>query len=105
MESLKHVGDESMEDVFLQDDSIPTIADHARQCQSLFQKYLVMPGIMENPTIIDDQLARFTIWASDMDVWGPPNVSLDYGLRSNPTAADIIHQLLDIVRDTLLSCK
>ncbi|KAL5608601.1 hypothetical protein FOVSG1_003282 [Fusarium oxysporum f. sp. vasinfectum] len=104
MESFEHVGDESMEDVFLQDDLSPTIAEHATQCQSLFQKYMAMPEIVPDPTIIDDQLARFSLWVSNMDVYGPLNVSLDYRLRFSPTAADIIHQLLDIISDTLLSC-
>lgn len=94
-----------MEDVFLQDDLSPTIAEHAAQCQSLFHKYMIMPEIMPDPTIMDDQLARFSLWASNMDVYGPLNVSLDYRLRFSPTAADIIHQLLDIICDTLLSLK
>ena len=105
MESLERAGDESMEDVFLQDDLSPTIAEHATQCQSLFHKYMVMPEIVPDPTIMDDQLARFSLWASNMDVYGPLNVSLDYRLRFSPTAADIIHQLLDIICDTLLSCE
>ncbi|CAH0016629.1 unnamed protein product [Clonostachys rhizophaga] len=103
MESFERVGYESMEDVFLQDDLGPTIAEHATQCQSLFHKYMAMPEIVPDPTIIDDQLARFSLWVSNMDVYGPPNVSLDYRLRFSPTAADIIHQLLDIISDTLLS--
>lgn len=105
MESFEKVGDESSEDVFLQDDLSPTIAEHATQCQSLFQKYMAMPDIVPDPTIIDDQLARFSLWVSNMDVYGPLNVSLDYRLRYSPTAADIIHQLLDIISDTLLSLK
>ena len=94
-----------MEDVFLQDDLSPTIAEHATQCQSLFHKYMVMPEIVPDPTIMDDQLARFSLWASNMDVYGPLNVSLDYRLRFSPTAADITHQLLDMICDTLLSCE
>jgi hypothetical protein len=105
MQPLKHAGDEAIEDVFLQDDLNPTIAEHATQCHSLFHKYLVMPKILEDPTTMDDQLARFTLWASNMDVWGALNVSLDYRLRFSPTAADIIHQLLDIISETLLSCE
>ncbi|PLB51603.1 hypothetical protein P170DRAFT_349784 [Aspergillus steynii IBT 23096] len=92
-----------MEDVFLQEDLSPTIAEHATQCQSLFHKCIVIPEIVPDPTIMDDQLARFALWASNMDVYGPPNVSLDYRLRFSPVAADIIHQLLDIIYDTLLS--
>ncbi|PSR80201.1 hypothetical protein BD289DRAFT_374400 [Coniella lustricola] len=97
MESLE------CEDVFLQHDLSPTIAEHATQCQSLFNKYMVMPGIVPDPSIMDDQLARFSLWSSNMDVYGPLNVSLDYRLRFSPTAAEIIHQLLDIICDTLLS--
>ncbi|RMZ74847.1 hypothetical protein DV737_g5678, partial [Chaetothyriales sp. CBS 132003] len=81
MESLQATGDESIEDVFLQNDLGPTIAEHATQCQSLFHKYMVMPEIVPDPTIIDDQLARFSLWVSNMDVCGPLNVSLDYRLR------------------------
>ncbi|SMR54448.1 unnamed protein product [Zymoseptoria tritici ST99CH_3D1] len=40
-----------------------------------------------------------------MDVYGPLNVSLDYRLRFSPIAADIIHQLLDVIYDTLRSLK
>lgn len=105
MEGHERGRDESTEDVFLQDDVRPTIAEHAAQCQRIFHEYLVMPGIMPDPTTIDDQLARFSLWASNMDVYGPRNVSLDYRLRFSPTAADIIHQLLDIICDTLLSCQ
>ncbi|KAK5329168.1 hypothetical protein LTS03_011969, partial [Exophiala xenobiotica] len=105
MESLERAGDESIEDVFLQDDLSPTIAEHATQCQSLFHQHMAMPELVPDPTIMDDQLARFSLWASNMDVYGPPNVSLDYRLRFSPIVADIIHQLLDVVCDTLLSLK
>ncbi|KAJ5364601.1 uncharacterized protein N7496_010314 [Penicillium cataractarum] len=105
MESLEGVGDEPMQDVFLKDDLSPTIAEHATQCQYLFHKYMATPEIVPDPTIMDDQLARFSLWASNMDVYGAPNVSLDYRLRFSPLAADIIHQLLNIIYDTLLSLK
>ena len=105
MQTLEQAGDEVVEDVFLQDDLKSTIAEHATHCHSLFHKYLVMPQILEDPTTMDDQLARFTLWTSNMDVWAPLNVSLDYRLRFSPLAVDIIHQLLDIISDTLLSCE
>ncbi|KAJ5100696.1 hypothetical protein N7456_006748 [Penicillium angulare] len=103
MERVERAGEESMEDIFLQDDLGPTIADHATQCQSLFHRSMAMSEIVPDPTILDDQLARFSLWASNMDVYGPPNVSLDYRLRFSPDAVDIIHQLLDVIYDTLLS--
>lgn len=92
-----------MGDVFLQDDLLPTIAEHALQCDSLFHKYMTVPDIVPDPSVMDDQMARFTLWASNMEVFGPPNVSLDYRLRFSPTVVEIIHQLLQVICDTLIS--
>lgn len=103
MESLDRIEDD-LDDVFLQDSLCPTIAEHATQCNALFHKYMMVAEIVSDPTIIDDQLARFTLWASNMDVWGPLNVSLDYRLRFSPTVVGIIHQLLDVICDSLNSC-
>lgn len=96
---------DSIDDVFLQDDLGPTIAEHALKCNHLFQKYMAMPGIAPDPTILDDQLARFTLWTSNMDVFGPPNVSLDNRLRYSPTVVEIIHQLLEVICSSLTSRK
>jgi hypothetical protein len=96
---------DSMEDVFLQNDVGPTIAEHASQCSNLFKKYMIIPEIGLDPTLMDDQLARFTLWASNMDVFGPLNVSLDYRLRYSPTIVQIIHQLLDVICNSLTSRK
>ncbi|OTA01334.1 hypothetical protein A9Z42_0016570 [Trichoderma parareesei] len=103
--TLDRMDEDVVEDVFLQEGLCPTIAEHAAQCNSLFRKYMVLPHIVPDPTIMDDQLARFTLWASNMDVFGPLNVSLDYRLRFSPTVVDIIHQLLDVICDTLASLK
>ncbi|PNP55733.1 hypothetical protein THARTR1_03953 [Trichoderma harzianum] len=105
MRSLDRMEDDLVEDVFLQEGLRPTIAEHAMQCNSLFRKYMVLPDIVPDPTVMDDQLARFTLWTSNMDVYGPLNVSLDYRLRFSPTVVDIIHQLLDVICDTLASLK
>ncbi|KAF5705675.1 ankyrin repeat domain-containing protein [Fusarium mundagurra] len=93
------------EDVFLQDISGPTIAEHALKCTELFQKNMAMPNIVPDPTIMDDQLARFTLWASNMDVFGPPNISLDFRLRYSPNIVDILHQLLDVIYNSLMELK
>ena len=105
MASLDRLELDVDDDVFLQDGLCPTIAEHALQCDSLFQSRMASPDITPDPTVMDDQLARFTLWASNMDVYGPPNVSLDYRLRYSPTIVEIIHQLLDVIYNTLMSCK
>ncbi|KAH7477729.1 hypothetical protein FOMA001_g9804 [Fusarium oxysporum f. sp. matthiolae] len=93
------------EDVFLKDNSGPTIAEHALKCTELFRKHMATPDIVPDPTIMDDQLARFTLWASNMDVFGPPNISLDFRLRYSPNIVDILHQLLDVIYSSLMELK
>ncbi|KAH6608121.1 hypothetical protein Trco_004434 [Trichoderma cornu-damae] len=105
MISLDRMEEDVVEDVFLQEGLCPTIAEHAAQCNSLFRKYMILPEVVPDPTVMDDQLARFTLWASNMDVYGPLNVSLDYRLRFSPIVVEIIHQLLDVICDTLTSLK
>ena len=93
-----------MEDVFLQDDIGLTIAEHALQCSDAFKKHIAAPGTALDPTFLDGQLARFTLWVSNMDVFGL-NVSLDYRLRYSPTLVEIIHKLLDLICNSLTSRK
>ncbi|KAM3436301.1 hypothetical protein NHJ13734_005134 [Beauveria thailandica] len=90
------------DDVLLQDDKGLTIAQHVLQCKTEFETHRHFTEVTYDPTIMEDQVARFTLWASNMDVFGPPNVSLDYRLRYNPKVVDIIHQLLDVILDTLI---
>ena len=96
---------ESTEDVFLQDSLGLSIAEHASHCSDLFKRCIAVPRIAPDPTIMDDQRARFTLWTSNMDVFGPPNISLDYRLRYSPTVVGIIHQLLDVICNSLTSRK
>ncbi|KAL6872245.1 hypothetical protein HDV57DRAFT_524576 [Trichoderma longibrachiatum] len=104
MASLDRTGDDCAEDV-VQEGSCLTVADHAEKCNSLFQECMILQGIVLDPTIIDDQRARFATWTSDMDVYGPLHGSLDYRLRYVPSSVELIHQLLDVICDTLSSLK
>lgn len=103
MEHSDYDSDEFAKDVSLPDKPSATIAEHAMHCLHLFHRCMATPGIVPDCTIIDDQLARFRLWAADMAVQDLHDVSLDYKNRLSPTAADILHQLLDIICDTLLS--
>lgn len=98
-----HMELDSAQDMFLQENLGPTIAEHASKCSLLFKNHMIASEIVQDLTLLDDQLARFTLWASNMDVFGPPNVSLDYRLRYSPTIVDIIHQLLDVIYHCLTS--
>jgi hypothetical protein len=105
MEDSNYDSDESAKNVSLADSLGPAVAEHAAQCLNLFRRCMSMPGIVPDCTIIDDQLARFRLWTADMAVHESQHTSLDYRIRLNPTAAEMLHQLLEIICDTLLSCK
>ena len=103
MENSDYESDEFAKDVSLADNLGVAIAGHVARCLYLFHHYIAMPGIVPDRTIMDDQLARFRLWAADMAIYEPHNASLDYRIRLSPRVADILHQLLDIICDTLLS--
>ncbi|KAF4539972.1 Tetratricopeptide-like helical protein [Lasiodiplodia theobromae] len=46
-------------------------------------------------TDMDDQLARFNIWASNIGVFASGHASLDYRLRDSPEAKTLMIQLLE----------
>ncbi|KAE8155311.1 hypothetical protein BDV25DRAFT_167726 [Aspergillus avenaceus] len=103
MESPGREEDDFIEHLFLQEDLCPNIAEHVTQCTSLFHLYMTAPDIVPDPGIILEQRTRFLQWASQTDVYGPLNASLDYRLRFSPTLVETIHKLLDEICGTLVS--
>ena len=70
------------------DDSL--IADVARSCADQFQGLLDVSRGIENvlyadsAPAIDEQAARFNIWAGNLGVFAHAHASLDYRLRDSP---------------------
>lgn len=67
------------------------IADVAKSCTDQFQGLLDVinlqvehPGDAETP--LDEQAARFKIWAGNLGVFAHAHGSLDYRLRDSPAA-------------------
>lgn len=54
---------------------------------------------------VEDQLARFRIWAGNIGAFHhpPSNASLDYRLREAPTIATQVHDYLDDLKDCLVT--
>ncbi len=108
MESLKHSSDETTEDVSLQHSLKASVAERVRECVTLFKTRLASSGSRPGDTgytIIDDQRARFDGWVSKMYVHEQPKVSLDYKLGFDTTAAETVHEQLDVIHDNLQSCN
>jgi hypothetical protein len=98
---------DSVEDLFLEENPGPTIAEHILECDGLLKKYMDAPEIVNecDSSLLEDQWAGLIGWASYMEVFGHPNVSLDYKLRYSPTLVNILHQLLDTICASLTARK
>ena len=94
----------SVQDVFLEENLGPTIAEHALECNRLFKKYMDIVDEDDHDSL-NYQLVRFTSWTSETEVFEPPNVSLDYKLRYSPTVVDSVHELLDVISGSLTARK
>lgn len=75
----------------------PIIAQLTKNCIDAFERSMAIPAIIPDPMIINDQRVRFTIWASNMNVLGPPNSSLDYRLRYNLALVNILRKALNSI--------
>ncbi|KAM3513962.1 hypothetical protein MY11210_002394 [Beauveria gryllotalpidicola] len=84
-----------------EDDTSLSLAEHALQCITAFHKYLAAPRTRDKLIVMNRKKACFTRWALVMEVFGPPEVSLDYRLRDSPAMVDKIHQLFDVILHTL----
>lgn len=81
-------------------ESEPTIQAKAKDVVDSFRLLLeIKPAISSPPkasaTDVDDQLARFNIWASNIGVFASGHASLDYRLRDSPEAKSLMIQLLE----------
>lgn len=74
-----------MEDVFVQDDLCPTIAEHALQCDSRFRTCMAIPEIAQDPSVMDDQLgALYAVGIKHGCSWATPRfVGLQTPIQSN----------------------
>lgn len=82
-----------------------TIASQARVCEKLFDKLRENWKSNVEGCLLEEQRARFNLWASNLGVFQTSKVSLDFRLREAPILADAILQLLETVSDYLLTRK
>lgn len=76
----------------------PTIAARAKAAADAFRLLVdIDPNDQQEPvsTDVDEQLARFNIWASNIGVFAHGHASLDYRLRDSPEAKTLMIQLLE----------
>ncbi len=63
-----------------------TLAAEAQTCIYLFQRCLQKAALVHprELSMVESQLARFSVWAGNMKVFGPSRQSLDHRLREAP---------------------
>ncbi|EKJ75876.1 hypothetical protein FPSE_04056 [Fusarium pseudograminearum CS3096] len=93
-----------------------TIVDCAKSCLESFQKCLNSTGKADKVTAsltsrlspslvrVEDQLARFSLWAANLNVFSATKASLDNRLREAPDVKDAIVALLETLDYRIKSC-
>ncbi|KAK6222240.1 serine/threonine protein phosphatase [Colletotrichum tabaci] len=83
-----------------------TIADLARSCLERFQKCLNKAADVHprELTLVENQVARFSVWAANIGVFAPGRGSLDHRLREAPDVQDAVGGLLEALGLRALSC-
>lgn len=84
-----------------------TISDAAQHCLDGFQSCLDMAALIHSRevSLVEDQLARFSIWAANIKALGRGRDSLDHRLREAPDVQDIITGLLEALGAHLHHCE
>jgi hypothetical protein len=80
-----------------------TVAGCAAKVLDLFQRCLDL-SVSLHPSkfaLVEDQLARFSLWASRIGVFARGRASMDHRLREAPDVHDAATGLLDILSDSI----
>ncbi|KAJ5980058.1 hypothetical protein N7481_007356 [Penicillium waksmanii] len=85
----------------LEPGNVPSIADVAGQCLTRFQQCLQQSALIssQETALVEDQLARFSLWAAGIGVFVGGRASLDHRLREAQEVHDVITGLLETLED------
>lgn len=88
-------------------DHVPSIADAAGQCLTRFQKCLQQSALIssQETALVEDQLARFSLWTASIGVFVGGRASLDHRLREAQEVHDVITGLLETLEDQVEACQ
>jgi len=84
-----------------------TIAGGAELCLRSFQQCLQQSASVHprELSLVEDQLARFSIWTASIGVFAPGRASMDHRLREVPDIQDVVRGLLDALDDRIQNCR
>ncbi|KAI0850769.1 hypothetical protein F5Y00DRAFT_232018 [Daldinia vernicosa] len=93
-------------DADIDQQSHPTVAESAASCLHSFQQ-CVQRAASIHPrelSLVEDQLARFSVWTTNIRVFAPGRAALDHRLREAPDVQDAVIGLLDALAFRVQSC-
>jgi len=84
----------------------PTIAALAKSCVDSFQDCLDKAALIHprEQSLVEDQLARFSLWTANIRVFSPGRASLDHRLREASEVQNIVSGLLEALNYRLQAC-
>lgn len=85
---------------------IAPISSKAAACLSSFDCCITMAVSIDaqRQSSMEDQIARFSIWTSNMAVFAKSKLSLDHRLRWTPRVRDLVVGLLGGLEDCINGC-
>ncbi|WQF77379.1 Putative Zinc finger C2H2-type [Colletotrichum destructivum] len=85
----------------------PNIAASANKCLDSFQECLQRASAVHarELSMVEDQVARFSTWATAMGVFAPERASMDHRLRYAPDVRDVVDGLLESLRYRVRACS
>lgn len=83
-----------------------TLASKAQECVASFQQCLNKAACVHprELSLVEDQLARFSVWAGNMRVFGSIRQSLDHRLREAQEVRDTFDALLEAIKYRIENC-
>jgi hypothetical protein len=89
-----------------QDVPTPTVAACAESCLNSFQRCLNQAAAIHarELSLVEDQLARLSLWCSNISVFALGRGSLDHRLREAPDVQDAISGVLEALDYRLHGC-
>ncbi|KAL2673791.1 hypothetical protein Neosp_012235 [[Neocosmospora] mangrovei] len=85
----------------------PTVAACANQCLESFQQCLISASSVHprEVSMVEDQLARFSSWASSIGVFAPGSASMDHRLRFASEVQSVVTGLLESLNYRVQTCS
>lgn len=86
--------------------TVPNIAITANECLVSFQECLNTAANFHprELSMVEDQLARFSTWATSIGVFAPGRASMDHRLRHTPDVQSVVTGLLDLLNKRIRNC-